>query len=413
MINDKIKKIVNANELFLEKQYKNIDDIAFHNQYKVLEAFKQNNIQPRHFYGSSGYGYDDQGKEVLAKVYSSIFGTESAIVSPYLSSGTQAITQTLLGILRPNDTIYSITGAPYDTLLKVFKGDDSKDIGSMKDFNIDYKFAKYEDDFDIDEIKEYLTNNKPKIVYLQRSRGYSERGSICIEKIKSVLEIVRQKSKDSIIVVDNCYGEFTEKLEPTDVGADVIVGSLIKNLGAGIVNSGGYICASEEIINLISYRISSPSLGLETGSFEAGYKQFFQGLFLAPHIVAGAKKGVYLCSKTLTDLGYKCNPNVDANEPISDIVCSIYFNDEQKLINFCRDIQSISPVDSNVILEPWDMPGYDNKVIMASGSFNQGSSIELSCDAPIKAPYIAYFQGGLTYEHIKIAIMYATQRLID
>ncbi len=392
-------------------EFKKIEDIAFYNQLKVLNAFNQYSVTPMHFIGSSGYGDDDVGKNKIKDLYSCVFNTEDAIVSPYLASGTASISHVLLSLLRPNDNMLSIVGRLYDTLDKVLFGVKGKDIGSLKDYNISYEEVDLLSNqyFDLDSIKKRLKEKFFKVVYIQRSRGYSFRNAINIDQIEEVCKIIKSISPKSIIVVDNCYGAFTEKKEPTDVGADIIIGSMIKNLGAGIVPTGGYIAGKKDLIELINCRLTSPALGSSVGSYEMGYKAYFQALFLSPHIVSQARKTQTVASSVMTKLGYECKPA--KKDLSSDIVLSIKFNDEKKLIEFCKAFQYSSPIDSDVELEPSPMAGYSDKIIMASGSFNQGSSIELSCDAPIRPPYIAYMQGGLTYEHGKIGLMNAISRL--
>ncbi|NCA67154.1 MAG: hypothetical protein EOM87_03715 [Clostridia bacterium] len=406
-INDKILTLVTKAEEECRTQYKRIDDIALHNQRKVLKAFQINCVADRHLKGTSGYGYDDIGRDMLSKVYSDVFCTDNAIVSPNISSGTQALNIALFGLLRPNDLLLSISGKPYDTLLKVISG---SGIGSLKDFNINYSQIELKnDDFDYDKIKEAITCNSPKVVFITRSRGYSWRNALSIESIAKVINFIRDNNEKIIIMVDNCYGEFVEYLEPTDVGADVVVGSLIKNIGGGLAPSGGYIAGREECIRNISYRLTAPSIGSEVGSYYSGYQYFFQGLFIAPHVVANALKGSVLFGKVFSMLGYKTFPAY--NSICYDIIRSIEFNTKEELIIFCQKIQEISPIDSNALPTPWDMPGYQDQVIMAAGTFVQGASIELSADSPIKAPYIAYLQGGLTYEHAKLAVIHCAEAL--
>ena len=391
-------------------KFQEIEAIEFHNQLKVLNAFNKNHIQAYHFIGSSGYGHNDIGKEKISDIFKDIFNTESAFVSPLISCGTEAISQTLFGILRPNDCMLSISGTPYDTLKQVIWGVEGKNIGSLKDYNIGYYEVPLKgDEFDEPEIVKAILKYNPKIVYIQRSRGYSLRNALSIKQIEDIIKTVRNHTK-AYIVVDNCYGEFTEEKEPTDVGADLVVGSLLKNMGGGIAPTGGYIAGKQELIELISYKLTSPALGVDTGSYEAGYKSFFQGVFLSPHVVAQAKKLVVLASVVLSKLGYDTVPKLTDN--ISDIVCCIKFNDKNKLINFTRAIQQASAIDSDSVLEAGEMDGYEDLIIMASGSFNQGSSIELSCDGPMREPYAGYLQGCLSYQHGKIGLINAIKTLI-
>jgi cystathionine beta-lyase family protein involved in aluminum resistance len=396
-----MKKNIKEIEEKLSEMFKHYEDIALFNQGKVLKAFQENKVSSTHFAGTSGYGYDDKGRETLGKVFADTFGAEKGIVTPQITCGTHAITITLFGLLRPNDVMLAVSGKPYDTLDETIFGTKEGDNGSLKDFGIKYEQVDLKNNkLDYDKIKEKITALKPKMVYLQRSRGYAWRNPISIDEIKKVVEITRSISPETFVVVDNCYGEFVEKREPTEVGADIAVGSLIKNPGGGLASNGGYIVGTNRAINLIETRITSPSLKTEVGSYERGYREFYQGLFLAPHIVLQAIKGSYLLGEVMAQKGYEIMPK--SNEFAYDIVKSIKFNTDKELIAFVQKIQAFSPVDSFAVPFPWDMPGYEDQVIMAAGTFVSGSSIELSCDSPIRAPYIAYFQGGLTYEHIKL-----------
>jgi len=403
-------ELINKNEEKCKQKFKEIEDIEFHNQLKVLNAFNKHEIQSYHFIGSTGYGHNDIGKEKISQVFATIFNTEDAFVSPLISCGTEAISQSLFGILRPNDTMLCISGTPYDTLKNIIYGVEGKDVGSLKDYNINYAEVELiNNDFDIPTIIKKVEELKPKMLYIQRSRGYSLRNALSIAQIERVIKEVR-KVTSAYVVVDNCYGEFTEKLEPTDVGADLVIGSLLKNMGGGIASTGGYIAGKAELIELISYKMTSPALGVDNGSFEPGYKTFFEGVFVSPHIVAQAKKLVVLTSAVMNELGYKTVPSL--NDHLSDIVCCIQFNDKDKLINFTRAIQYSSAIDSNTTLVAGEMVGYEDKIIMASGSFNQGSSIELSCDGPMREPYAGFLQGCLSYQHGKIGLMNAIQTLL-
>ena len=405
----KVIQLINEAEESLKDEFKKIDELELKNLEKVLNAFNECNLEERHFVGSSGYGHNDIGKEVTNEIFSKIFNTESAYVSPLFTSGTSAISHTLLGLLRPNDTMLCISGTPYDTLKTVIFGN-GNDNGSLKDFNINYnQIDLINGEFNYKEIENYLINNKPKMVYIQRSRGYDWRNALSINSIQKACEIVKKHS-NSIIVVDNCYGEFVCSKEPTDVGADIIVGSMIKNIGGGIAPTGGYVAGKQQLVERIACHLSSPALGIETGSYLLGYKQILQGLFLAPTVVSGCKKIVRLTACAVNKLGYDTIPTI--KDELSDIVCAIKFNDSEKLINFCRSIQNASAIDSNAYLIPSDMAGYEDQIIMASGSFNLGSSIELSCDGPIREPYIAYLQGGLSYAHGKLGLINALSNLI-
>ncbi len=393
------KEVLRKTEEKLKERFKQIEEIAFINQKKVLQAFIDCRVSSQCFSGTTGYGYDDVGRDTLAKVFAKVFGGESAIVSPILTCGTHAISTVLYGLLKPKDTMLSITGLPYDTLHATIFG---KGNFSLQDIGVKYQQIDLNEDstFKIEEIKKTVKKIKPKVVYLQRSRGYSDRKALSPHDMKEVFDEVKAISKDCFIVVDNCYGEFVDTIEPTDVGADVCVGSLIKNAGGGLASTGGYIVGSERAIDSISARYTNPSLKLEVGSYEMGYRLFYQGLFLAPHIVAQALKGTALVGQIMEDKGYKVIPSNDVQP--QDIVKSVVFNSAEELIKFVQTVQKVSPIDGYVLPLPWDMPGYDDKVIMAAGTFVGGSSIELSCDSPLRSPYIAYFQGGLTYEHVKI-----------
>lgn len=391
---------INEIEQNLSKIYDYYNEIALKNQEKVLKAFQNNRVSYRHFAGTSGYGYDDIGRDTLAKVYADVFHGESAIVSPHITCGSHAIAIALFGILRPQDTMLSITGKPYDTLDDTIFGVKGENRGSLKDLGIKYDEVELAGNkIDYQKIKEKL-REKPKMVFLQRSRGYNPRDAISIEEIGKCVKLVRELSPNSVFVVDNCYGEFVCEKEPLDVGADVIVGSLIKNPGGGIASTGGYIVGKQKYVDLISYRFTSPSLGVEVGSYEKGYREFYQGLFMAPHTVCEALKGACLIGEVMKQKGYEVLP--DSLTAAGDIIKSIKFNTSDELIKFIQTIQKLSPIDSDAVPMPWDMPGYSHQVIMAAGTFVAGASIELSSDAPIKEPYVAYFQGSLTYQHAKI-----------
>ncbi len=380
--------------------FRSIEETALFNQKKVLDAFFNNRISASHFMQSTGYGYDDRGRDTLNKLFSDIFGAEDAIVSPLIANGTHAITLVLFGILRPGDTLLSVSGKPYDTLEEVING---QNIGSLRDFSINFDKIEYKNGiYDEDAISEYLKHSKPKAVFIQRSKGYGWQNSINLAKMQGIISIIKALSPDSAVIVDNCYGEFCEKIEPTEIGADIAVGSLIKNPGGGIAPTGGYIVGKAEYINLVAGRLTAPSLGKEVGSYYAGYQPFYQGLFLASSTVKNALKGCALAAKVFSMLGFDTLPT--AEELPQDIICAIKFKEKAKLIKFCQAIQRIAPIDSYATPEPWDMPGYNHQVIMSAGTFVQGGSLELTADAPIKEPYIGYLQGGLTYEHIKLAI---------
>ncbi len=394
------EKIIAKSEQLLKEKFDLLDEIALFNQEKVLNALKKNSLELRHFYGSTGYGYGDDGKETLNNVLADIFKTESAICSPNIVSGTHALSLSLYGILRPNDKVLSVTGVPYDTLQDVIEGQNN---GSLKDFGIQFEYVKLiNNDFDYQEIENRLKKSKYKMIYLQRSRGYEWRNALSLSQIKKIVDFVRDCNFDGCIMLDNCYGEFVDKKEPTEVGVNIVAGSMIKNPGGGVAPTGGYVAGDKKYIDLIYNRLTAPSIGSEVGSYQNGYQYFFQGLFLAPHVVKEALKGAMLIGKTLSQLGYETSPSEDIMP--GDIIKAIKFNDKDKLIKFIQNIQANSPVDSHVTVMPWAMPGYKDEVIMAAGCFVQGASIELSADAPIRPPYIAYFQGGLTYEHCKITL---------
>lgn len=401
-MNDKqIEDLILSVEKELENDFYFQEKIALINQKKVMNAFFNNKVALRHFTPSEGYGYDDIGRDTLSKIYAEIFETEAAIFSPNIVSGTHALTLALFGVLRPHDKMLSICSQPYDTLHDTILG---KGIGSLKDFDIGYDQIELKNGcIDFDSLTKYLSTEKPKLIYVQRSRGYDWRDALSIENIKTVCDTVKKISSDTIIMVDNCYGEFIYEQEPTSVGADLCVGSLIKNIGGGLAPTGGYIAGKKKFIDLIANRMTSPSIGTEVGSYAYGYRLFYQGLFVAPHVVLQAKKSAMLFGGVFQKLGYDVLPQMHRNP--NDIICSIKFNDKEKLLQFCKDIQFCSPVDSYLTPLPWAMPGYNDEVIMAAGCFVGGASIELSCDSPIRPPYIAYLQGALTYEHAKLALM--------
>ncbi len=398
------KKFIEDCESKLEKKFKAVDEIAYFNQVKVMKAFREYRVALRHFNGTTGYGYDDEGRDCLGKLYAKVFGTESGIVSPHLLSGTHALTVALFGLLRPADTLFCISGMPYDTLRGVIFGEGN---GSLKDFGVNFEYVGLKDGkFDYEEISRSF-NEKIKVVYIQRSRGYELRDAFSCAEIGETCKFVRGLGFNGCIFVDNCYGEFVEIKEPTEVGADVMAGSLIKNAGGGLAQNGGYICGKEKYIDMIGKRLTAPSIGLEVGSYSGGYQYLYQGLFMAPHTVSQAIKTGLLIGQAMAEHGFKNYPSIDKTP--YDITRAIEFGDADKMINFIREVQYASPVDSFVTCEPWDMPGYDEQIIMAAGTFVSGASIELSADGPVKPPYIAYFQGGLTYEHGK----YALERILN
>ena len=383
------------------KKFTELDEISIYNENKVINAFKTHAVALRHFNGTSGYGNDDVGRDTLSKVVATIFNAESAVVSPLITSGTHAITLALFGVLRPGDVVLSVTGQPYDTLHDVIYKDN---IGSLKDFNVQFDVINLLDDgsFDYEAIEKYLRKTRVKMIYIQRSRGYAWRPALSIAQIRDLCLYIKGISPKIAIFCDNCYGEFVEKQEPTDVGVDFCAGSFIKNIGGGLAPTGGYIVGRVDLINLVAGRLTAPSIGAEVGSYQAGYRLFYQGLFLAPHTVNQALKTSVLFSSALRDFGFDVSPRV--GEHLGDIVCAIRLNDPDKMIKFCQAVQSVSPIDGFVKPEPWSQPGYADKVIMAAGCFVQGASIELSCDGPIREPYTVYLQGGLTLEHGILAL---------
>lgn len=397
---ENIKEYIENCEELAKNEFRLLDNIALFNQKKVLDAFRKNKINPTHFCGTSGYGYDDVGRDTLCKLFSDILGTESAIVSPLIANGTHAITLALFGLLRPNDLMLSIAGKPYDTLDEVING---KGNGSLADFGVKYQqIDLLNDTFDYDQIAKKVKTLRPKVVFIQRSKGYAWREAFSVYVIEKAIKLVKDIDKDAIVVVDNCYGEFVEDKEPSEVGADVIIGSLIKNIGGGIAPTGGYVAGKSQFIEQISYRMTAPSLGMEVGSYISGYLPYYQGLFLAPSTVKNALKGSVLAGYALQEFGYETMPKV--GQMPYDIIKSIKFNNRDEMIKFCQLIQQYSPVDSYVTPEPWGMPGYNDEVIMAAGTFVQGASLELTADGAVRDPYVAYLQGGLTYEHYKIVL---------
>lgn len=403
------ESLIKTAEGQLSELFSALDEISYYNQTKVLKAFQRNQIALRHFNPSSGYGYGDEGRDRLGQVYADAFGAEAGLVSPNLLSGTHTLTVGLFGILRPNDILLSVSGLPYDTIRGVIFGEGN---GSLKDFGIDYRQVDLNGagKFDFSAIQEALSDPRVKVVYIQRSRGYELRDAFSVCEIGEVCTFVRDCGFTGCIFVDNCYGEFVEKKEPTEVGADLIAGSLIKNPGGGLAATGGYLCGKQEYIDLIAGRLTAPSIGAEVGSYAYGYQYFYQGLFLAPHVVNQALKGSLLIGKCMENLGYENFPKI--GKMPADITRAIRFPSAKELCAFIQSVQDASPVDSFVTLEPWDMPGYDSKVIMAAGCFVSGASIELSADAPVKEPYTAYFQGGLTYEHCRYALSKILEKLV-
>lgn len=394
----------------LKERFEKIDKVAEYNQIKVINAMQKNKVSEMHFNGSSGYGYNDDGRDNLEAVYASVFNTEDALVRSNLVCGTHALTIALAGNLRPGDELLSISGKPYDTLEEVIGIRESK--GSLAEYGITYRQVDLLENgtFDLDKIKKAI-NEKTKVVAIQRSKGYQTRKTLSVAEIARAINFVKGIDKKLIVMVDNCYGEFVETVEPSDFGADMIVGSLIKNPGGGLAPIGGYIAGTKECIENCAYRLTTPGLGKEVGASLNINKSLYQGLFMAPTVTASALKGAIFAANVYEKLGFKVVPN--ATESRHDIIQAVEFGIPEGVIEFCKGIQAAAPVDSYVEPEPWAMPGYDSDVIMAAGAFVSGSSIELSADGPIKPPYAVYFQGGLTFPHAKYGIMMSLQKLVD
>lgn len=405
-IKEEILELSKEVEKDIEPIFKEIDKIKEINSLKVLNAFQKCGLSEMHLHSSTGYGIDEVGRNKIEEIYAKIFGTEDALVRAQLISGTHALAVTLFGLLRPGDTMLSITGLPYDTLQTVIGISKENSKSSLKEFGVKYEQIELIDnDFDIEKIKNRVSKKDIKLIEIQRSKGYSTRKSLTIDKIEKAIKAIREVNENVIIMVDNCYGEFVEDKEPTDIGADIAVGSLMKNLGAGIATSGGYIVGKRNLIELCAERLTAPGVGKEIGPSLNQNIPFIKGLFFAPSVVASSVKTAVFASRILEKMGYKVDPVF--NEKRADIVQTIELGEADELIKFCQGIQQGSPIDSNVIPEPSDMGGYDDKIIMAAGTFTEGSTIELSCDGPIRPPYIAYMQGGLTYEYGKLGIMKA------
>ncbi len=394
----------------LEERFKKIDEVAEYNQLKVIKALQKNKVNTTHFMASTGYGYNDEGRDNLERVYADCFNTEAALVRAQITCGTHALAVALSANLRPGDELLSPAGKPYDTLEEVIGIRES--IGSLKEYGVTYRQVDLLDDdsFDYDKIKEAI-NEKTKLVTIQRSKGYQTRETFSVKKIGELITFIKSIKPDVICMVDNCYGEFVETIEPSDVGADMIVGSLIKNPGGGLAPIGGYICGKKECIEKCAYRLSAPGLGQEVGANLGIIQSFYQGFFLAPTVVAGALKGAIFAANIYEKLGFKVVP--DSKESRHDIIQAVELGSPERIIAFCKGIQAAAPVDSYLSPEPWAMPGYDSEVIMAAGAFIQGSSIELSADGPIREPYAVYFQGGLTWNHAKLGILMSLQKLYE
>lgn len=408
-IKEEIIELSKKVEAEVENVFKEIDEVCQYNSVKVLKAFQNNNISDMHFGSTTGYGYGDVGRDTIEKVFAEVLQAEDCLVRNQFISGSHALTVALFAFLRPGDTMLSICGKPYDTLDEVIGIEEN--ASSLKSFGIKYEqIDLVNDDFNYEEIEKRVLQGNLKLIEIQRSRGYATRKSLTLDKIEKVVTLIKKLDKNVIIMIDNCYGEFVEKYEPTSFGADVMVGSLIKNLGGGIAQNGAYIAGRKDLVELAAERLTVPGEGKEVGPSLGANRQILQGLFMAPSVVKSSLKTAVFASKMLEELGYNVQPKY--NEKRADIVQTIEFGSEEKLVKYCQGIQMGSPVDSNSIPEPWDMPGYTDKVIMAAGAFTQGSSIELSCDGPIRAPYIAFMQGGLTYEYGKIGVLKAVNRLL-
>lgn len=409
-ISEKVYDFCSDIEKKLKSRFEKIDSICEQNQLKIIKAMQDAKLSEAHLSGTTGYGYNDLGREAIEKIYATVFKTEDALVRPQITCGTHALHLALAANLRPGDELLSPAGKPYDTLEEVIGIRESK--GSLKEYGISYRQVDLLEDgsFNYEEIKKAI-HSKTKMIAIQRSKGYQTRPTFSVEKIGELISFLRKKKPDLIIMVDNCYGEFVELIEPSEVGADMVVGSLIKNPGGGLAPIGGYICGKKEYVENCSYRLTSPGLGKEVGATLGVNGLFLQGLFLAPQVVASALKGAIFAANIYETLGYRVIPN--STESRHDIIQAVEFGNPEAVIAFCKGIQAAAPVDSYVEPEPWDMPGYDSQVIMAAGAFVSGSSIELSADAPIKPPYAVYFQGGLTYPHAKFGIMMSLQKVLD
>ena len=410
-IKPEVYELARQAEEEIRPQFERIDRIAMLNTRKVMTAFQDNKVSDSCFAGTTGYGYDDLGREVLDKVYAQVFCTEAALVRIGFVNGTHALSAALFGILKPGDTLLSVTGLPYDTLRNAI-GIEGDCHGSLKFYGINYKQVDLKDgEADLEAIKAALADRSISAVLIQRSRGYENRKALSAEEIGEICSAVKSVAPNVTVMVDNCYGEFTGEHEPTEYGVDIMAGSLIKNPGGGLAPVGGYICGTQECVDRCAYRLSAPGLGQEVGASLGVMQSFYQGFFLAPTVTAGALKGAIFAANVYEKLGFAVVPN--GTESRHDIIQAITFGQPEGVIGFCQGIQAAAPVDSHVTPEPWDMPGYDAQVIMAAGAFVQGSSIELSADGPVKPPYAVYFQGGLTWYHAKLGILMSLQKLYE
>ncbi|MEE0896488.1 MAG: methionine gamma-lyase family protein [Acutalibacteraceae bacterium] len=408
-------KLIELDKKALErskKQFQRIDSITEYNQLKVLKAFIKNGVSESTFAGSTGYGYDDRGREVLEKVMADCMGAEDSLMRHNFVSGTHTLTVALFGVLRPGDKVICLTGRPYDTITGVF-GIDEKTDGSLADFGVKYSQVELKADGtpDIEEIKRVLSNEKPKMAYIQRSRGYSTRPSLKIADIEIIIKAIKETSPESIIMVDNCYGEFVETKEPTEIGADIIAGSLIKNPGGGIAPTGGYIAGRKDLIEKCAYRLTCAGVGREVGATLGHSRELYMGLFSAPHVVGEALKTAVYTASLFELLGFSVTPT--SEEIRGDIIQCVTLGSAEGLIAFCQGMQSGAPVDSFVVPEPWDMPGYTDPVIMAAGAFTLGASIELSADGPLRPPYAAWMQGGINFHSAKAGVLLAAQKMLE
>ena len=412
MTDTEIRALLDSAERTLSQRFLALEETERTNFARVMEAFRAEHVAVRHFAPTTGYGYGDDGRDALERIFARIFGCEDALVRPSIASGTHALALCLFGLLRPGDVLVAGSGKPYDTLARVIGLTGDAGQGSLREYGIGYAQVDLkDDDVDLPALLQALKDPRAKVVALQRSRGYDWRASLTVERLGEVAQAVHAARPDVVVMVDNCYGEFVCDKEPTHLGCDIAVGSLIKNPGGGLAPTGGYLVGRADLVEKCACRLTSPGIGREVGSYLGGYDRFYQGLFLAPHVVSQAVKGAMLAAAVFTQLGLAVSPGPE--DPRSDIIQAIRFEDPEKLIAFCQGIQYASPIDSHVTPEPWDMPGYQDPVIMAAGTFVSGASIELSADAPIRAPYIGYMQGGLTLAHVRYALEHVLRHLSD
>ena len=412
MTDTEIRALLDSAERTLSQRFLALEETERTNFARVMEAFRAEHVAVRHFAPTTGYGYGDDGRDALERIFARIFGCEDALVRPSIASGTHALALCLFGLLRPGDVLVAGSGKPYDTLESVIGLTGDAGQGSLREYGIGYAQVDLkDDDVDLPALLQALKDPRAKVVALQRSRGYDWRASLTVERLGEVAQAVHAARPDVVVMVDNCYGEFVCDKEPTHLGCDIAVGSLIKNPGGGLAPTGGYLVGRADLVEKCACRLTSPGIGREVGSYLGGYDRFYQGLFFAPHVVSQAVKGAMLAAAVFTQLGLAVSPGPE--DPRSDIIQAIRFEDPEKLIAFCQGIQYASPIDSHVTPEPWDMPGYQDPVIMAAGTFVSGASIELSADAPIRAPYIGYMQGGLTLAHVRYALEHVLRHLSD